>query len=172
MASRGSSESPPGAKSASVSSWGALGFSDFRYFWASGFFQGIARTMRDTLTYLLVFQLTGSALALGITGVFQAVPAIVFGLLGGAMADSMDRKKLLIYTQGANVVAGGLLAFLVVFDLIEVWHIWLFASFWTGVHILGRPAQRAYLPRLVPSNHLMNAITWFGALSQGTQIFG
>ncbi len=64
------------------------------------------------------------------------------------------------------------MAFLVVFDLVAVWHIWLFASFWTAVHILGRPAQRAYMPRLVPANHLMNAITWFGALSQGTQIFG
>ena len=172
MTSSGNSELPPDATSASVSSWGALGFSDFRYFWANGFFQGIARSMRDTLTFLLVFQLSGSALALGITGVFQAVPAILFGLLGGAMADAMDRKKLLIYTQGANVLAGGLLAFLVVFDLVAVWHIWLFASFWTAVHILGRPAQRAYMPRLVPANHLMNAITWFGALSQGTQIFG
>ena len=172
MASSGSGESPPDATSASVSSWGALAFSDFRYFWANGFFQGIGRSMRDTLTFLLVFQLSGSALALGITGVFQAVPAILFGLLGGAMADAMDRKKLLVYTQGANVAAGILLAFLVVADLVQVWHIWLFASFWTGVHILGRPAQRAYMPRLVPSSHLMNAITWFGALSQGTQIFG
>lgn len=171
MTPSGSSELPPDT-SLPVSSWGALGFSDFRYFWASGFFQGIARSMRDTLTFLLVFQLSGSALALGVTGVFQAVPAILFGLLGGAMADAMDRKKLLVYTQGANVVAGVLLAFLVVFDFIAVWHIWLFASFWTGVHILGRPAQRAYMPRLVPANHLMNAITWFGALTQGTQIFG
>jgi MFS family permease len=172
MTYSGSSKSPPDSGSASVNSWGAFGYRDFRYFWASGFFQGIARTMRDTLTFLIVFQLSGSALALGITGVFQAIPAILFGLLGGAMADAMDRKKLLIYTQMANVVAGSLLAFLVLFDFIEVWHIWLFASFWTGVHILGRPAQRAYMPRLVPANYLMNAITWFGALSQGTQIFG
>ena len=150
---------------------GALAIRDFRFFWAHGLLQGLARNMRDTLTYFLVYDLTGSAVDLGITGAFQAAPVLVLGLLGGAMADSMNRKRLLIYSQAANCVAMALLPVLIFADLVAVWHLWLLTSFWSGVNILGRPAQRAFLPRLLPRSHIMNGITWFGALSQGT-LFG
>ena len=151
---------------------GALAYPDFRWFWAHGLLQGIARNMREMLTFLLVFELSGSALLLGLTGFFQAVPSIIFGLIGGALADSVDRKKLLIYTQAANVISGVLLAVLVLTDLVEVWHLWGFTSFWSAVSVLGRPAQRAYIPRLVPQSHVLNAITWHSSLSQGTLLAG
>ncbi|MQF85855.1 MAG: MFS transporter [SAR202 cluster bacterium] len=151
---------------------GALAFRDFRFYWIHGLFQGIARNMRELLTFYLVFELSGSALQLGITGVFQGVPILIFGLLGGAMADSFDRKRLLIYTQLANVIFLGIIASLVLTGWIMVWHLWVLASLASAVNALGRPAQRAYLPRMVPRVHVMNAITWFGALSQGTLFVG
>ena len=88
------------------------------------------------------------------------------------MADSFDRKRLLIYTQLANVLFLGIIAILVFSDTIMVWHLWVLASLASAVNALGRPAQRAYLPRMVPRAHVMNAITWFGALSQGTLFVG
>ncbi len=151
--------------------WGALAFRDFQLYWAHGLFQGIARNMRDALTYYMVFDLTGSTLDLGITGLFQGVPILVFGLLGGALADAVDRKRLLVYTQAANFAALAVVAALIFTDLVQLWHLWLLTSFSSAVNVLGRPAQRAFLPRLVPRSHIMNAITWFGALSQGT-LFG
>jgi MFS family permease len=151
---------------------GALAYPDFRWFWAHGLLQGIARNMREMLTFLLVYELSGSALLLGLTGFFQAVPSIIFGLIGGALADSVDRKKLLIYTQAANVVSGALLATLVLTNNAAVWHLWVFTSFWTAVSVLGRPAQRAYIPRLVPQSQVLNAITWHSSLSQGTLLAG
>ena len=156
----------------SASRWGALAYSDFRWFWAHGLLQGIARNMREMLTFLLVYQLSGSALQLGLTGLFQAVPSLIFGLIGGALADSVDRKKLLIYTQAANVGSGALLAALVLTNNAEVWHLWGFTSFWSAVSVLGRPAQRAYIPRLVPQSQVLNAITWHSSLSQGTLFAG
>lgn len=164
-------EEESSAEDVPLGRWGALAIRDFRFFWAHGMLQGLARNMRDTLTYFLVYDLTGSAVDLGITGAFQAVPVLVLGLLGGAMADSMDRKRLLVYSQAANFVAMALLPILIFTETVQVWHLWLLTSFWSGVNILGRPAQRAFLPRLVPRSHIMNGITWFGALSQGT-LFG
>ena len=155
-----------------MSRWGSLVFRDFQLFWAHGLLQGVSRNMRDALTYYVVFDLSGSALQLGVTGMFQAVPIILFGLLGGALADSMDRKKLLVYTQVANLASMVLLAALVFSGLVQVWHLWLLVSFWSAVNVVGRPAQRAYLPRMVPRSHIMNAITWFGSLSQGTLFAG
>lgn len=128
--------------------------------------------MREMLTFLLVYQLSGSALQLGLTGLFQAVPSIIFGLIGGALADSVDRKKLLIYTQAANVGSGALLAALVLTNNAQVWQLWAFTSFWSAVSVLGRPAQRAYIPRLVPQSQVLNAITWHSSLSQGTLFVG
>ena len=159
------------AENAPLGRWGALAIRDFQFFWAHGVLQGLARNMRDTLTYFLVYDLTESAVNLGITGLFQAAPVLVLGLLGGAMADSMDRKRLLVYSQAANFVAMALLPVLIFTETVQVWHLWLLTSFWSGANILGRPAQRAFLPRLLPRSHIMNGITWFGALSQGT-LFG
>ena len=155
-----------------VSPWGALAYRDFQFFWAHGLFQGIARNMRETLTYLLVYQISGSVLQVGLTGVFLGGPAIVFGLIGGALADSTDRKKLLIYTQGITVLSAIGLVVLIFADAVQVWHLWGFTAFWSAVGILGRPAQRAYVPHLVPRSHVMNAITWHSALNQGSGFVG
>lgn len=154
------------------SRWGALAYPDFRWFWSHALLQGIARNMREMLTFLLVYQLSGSALQLGVTGLFQAIPSFIFGLIGGALADSVDRKKLLLYTQAANVVSGAALAALVLSGNAAVWHLWLFTSFWSAVSVLGRPAQRAFIPKLVPQNQVLNAITWHSSLSQGTLLAG
>lgn len=166
-------EEPAGAEDAApLSRWGALAFRDFRFYWAHGLLQGVARNMRDMLTFYLVYDLSGSALQLGITGLFQGAPIILFGLVGGALADALNRKTLLIVSQAANLVSMLALTALVFTGLVETWHLWIFASFWSAVNALGRPAQRAYLPRLVPRAYVMNAITWFGALSQGTLFAG
>jgi len=160
-----------GTPDAPLGRWGALAIRDFQLFWAQGLLQGLARNMRELLLGFLVFDLTGSTLDLGITGIFMTLPVIVLGLLGGALADAVDRKKLLIYTQAANFAGLALLPVLIFTGAVQVWHLWLLASFWSGMSILGRPAERAFLPRLVPRSHVMNGITWFGALSQGT-LFG
>ena len=155
-----------------VSPWGALAYRDFRYFWTHGVLQGISRNMRDMLAFFLVYEISGSAVQLGITGLFQAVPIIVLGLLGGALADSMNRKTLLVVSQLANLFSAALLTVLAFAGLVEVWHLWMMAGFWSAVNSLGRPAQRAYVPRLVPATHVVNAITWYGALQQGTLFIG
>ncbi len=152
--------------------WGALAFRDFQFFWAHGLFLGAARNMREMLTFLLVFQLSDSALQLGLTGLFQGGPAIVFGFIGGALADTVNRKKLIVLTQVANIASGAILVGLIFSDLVQVWHLWGLTAFWSSVAVLGRPAQRAYVPRLVPKEHLMNAVTWYGALSQSTLFIG
>ena len=92
----------PSAGDAPLGRWGALAIRDFQLFWTQGLLQGLARNMRELLIGFLVFDLSGSKLDLGITGIFMTLPVIVLGLLGGALADAVDRKRLLIYTHTAN----------------------------------------------------------------------
>lgn len=150
----------------------SLKFRDFRFFVAQGALQGISRNMRETLTFFLVYDLSGSAIALGLTGLFQVIPVLILGLLGGALADSMNRRSLIVITQVTNTFSAGLLAFLVFLDLAAVWHLWVLTAFWSGVNAMGRPAHRALVPRLVPSSHIVNAITWYGAVNQGALFLG
>ncbi len=77
-------------------------------------FGGVAITMLGQQMTLVavpyqVYELTGSSLMVGLTSVVALVPLVVFGLLGGAIADAMDRRTLMVVTSvGAAVTSAGL----------------------------------------------------------------
>lgn len=152
--------------------WGSLTFRDFRLLWIGGIFSGLARYMREMLNYFLIYEISGSAVQLGLTGVFQAIPVLTLGLLSGSIADRVDRKKLLIITHTVGLTAPFLLAFLIFADLVAVWHLWLLTSLSGAIAVVGGPAQRAYMARLVPRSHMMNAVTLLSVPTQGTLLVG
>jgi MFS family permease len=151
---------------------GALAFRDFRLFWASSISHGVSRYMWEMLNYYLVYELSGSALKLGLTGLFQTIPVLVLGLFAGGLADAVNRKRLLVLTQSLSTLPSFLVAALVATGNIQVWHLWAITSFSSAVGIFGRPAQRALLPQLVPAAYVLNAITLHSAPSQGTLMIG
>ena len=78
-------------------------------------FWGVAATMLGQQMTLVavpyqVYSLTGSSLLVGVTSVVALVPLVVFGLLGGAIADSMDRRRLMLVTGAGSAVTSALLA--------------------------------------------------------------
>src|SRR5881396_1327331 len=88
------------ATRAASSTFSTLRHPNYRVFWVA---QGLA-VMGQTMDFValgwLVYQMTGSAVSLGITGLAQALPRIGLTLVGGAAADRIDRRKLLIAVQG------------------------------------------------------------------------
>ena len=62
--------------------------------------------MRNVMSLYQVYHLSGSSLQLGLTGFFQAFPFVCFGLLGGVLADTFNRKKMIISTQLLNLIPG------------------------------------------------------------------
>src|SRR5438093_12488147 len=102
---RGDGAEPAGmtaeaAAAARPSTFGALRHPNYRVFWVS---QGLA-VMGQTMDFValgwLVYQMTGSAVSLGITGLAQALPRVGLTLVGGASADRIDRRKLPVAVQG------------------------------------------------------------------------
>ena len=152
--------------------WGSLTFRDFRLLWIGGVFSGLARYMREMLNFYLIYEISGSAVQLGLTGLFQAIPVLTLGLLSGSIADHVDRKKLLIVTHTVGLTAPFLLAFLIFADLVAVWHLWLLTSLSGAIAVVGGPAQRAFMARLVPRSHMMNAVTLLSFPMQGTLLVG
>ena len=119
-----------------------------------------------------VYALSGSAFQLGLAGFFQALPFALFGLFAGAVADAVDRKKLILVTQSLNLVPSLALGFLTLTGAVQVWHVYLFGLASSLVEVFGWPARAALIPRLVPQSHLMNAVTLTTMISQSSFLVG
>lgn len=142
-----------------VRPWSSLLYRDFRLVWSSGVLNTLAIQVRNVVSMYQVYELSGSALQLGITGFLQALPFVLFGLFAGASADAFDRKKLLFTSVSIQLVPGLVLGFLTVSGTIQVWHIYFFGFLGAFVEVFNWPARSALIPRLVPQSVLMNAVT-------------
>ena len=132
-------------------------YRDFRNLWTAG----LISYLGSMITYVaLPFQLkeiTHSYLAVGVLGVIEIVPLIIFGLYGGVLADSVDRKKMIWATEaGALVIVLGLLANSVLPDP-KTYIIYIAAALFAVVDGLQRPSMGAILPRLVSHEDLPSA---------------
>src|ERR1051325_9293031 len=85
-----------------VRPWSSFLIRDFRLVWFAILCASTSIQMRNVANLYQVYQLSGSSLQLGITGFFQALPFVCFGLLGGVLADTFNRKKMMIVTQALN----------------------------------------------------------------------
>jgi MFS family permease len=106
----------------------------------------------------LVLSLTASAFYLGLDAFLQQLPIMLFTLIGGVVADRHDRRLTLIASQWIQLSTAAVLAALVYFGIVEVWHI-LVLSFITGTaQAFGGPAYQSLIPSLVGKQDLTNAI--------------
>jgi len=126
--------------------------------------------MRNVASLYQVYQLSGSSVQLGLAGFFQALPFIVFGLFGGVLADTLNRKKLIAITHSLNVLPGLALGILTLSGAIQVWHVNVLNLLASSLQVLGGPARQAIIPGLVPQSHLLNAVTMAVLMMQGTQL--
>jgi len=113
-----------------------------------------------------IYALTGSALHLGLTGLARAIPIILFSLAGGVIADRVDRRKIIIFTQAANGALAIVLAVLSAAGLVEVWHIYAVVFLNATLMSVSAPARRALIANLVPRQHLVNAMALNTSLHQ------
>ncbi len=150
----------------------ALGYRDFRLFWTGLLISNIGTWMQMTATNWLLYQLTNSAVLLGLNGIFRAVPAIGLGVISGTFADRYDRRKLMLFTE---IVSGILALALGVLDHsghIEPWHIYAFTFLNAAVGSVDGPARQALFPNLVPRSVLPNAVALNSLLWKGSALVG
>jgi MFS family permease len=118
-------------------------------------FWGIAATMLGQQMTLVavpfqVFLMTGSSLLVGVTSIVALVPLVVFGLLGGAIADAMDRRRLMLITSTGAAVTSALLAVQAALPgdgNLAV--LWVLTACVSGFAAVNQPARSAVIPALV-----------------------
>lgn len=110
-------------------------------------------------------QLTGSPLIVGLLGVAELVPLVVFGLYGGALADRFDRRALMRWCEPGLAGCAGLLLANALLPHPAVWPLFVVSALMMAFASLQRPALEAVTPRLVP----LDQITAASALLSGAQ---
>ena len=152
--------------------WASLLFRDFRLVWIASVFSAAAIQVRNVAGLYQVYEISGSALQLGITGFLQAFPFVIFGLFAGAVADSFDRKKLLVATMVAQLIPSLLLGLLTMTGAVQAWHVFTLGFIGALVEVFNWPARSALIPRLVPRSYLMNAMTLNTIIIQASFLLG
>ncbi len=150
----------------------ALRHRDFRLFWTGNFLSNIGTWMQNIAQGWLVLKLTNSAFWLGVVGFASSIPILLFALIGGVIADHMNKRKLLMVTQSAMMIFAFIMAALAFFHVIKVYQIVLLA-FGTGIAMsLNTPTYQALVPQLVPREDLTNAIAINSAQFNMSRVLG
>ena len=163
---------PPDEPYQPIRPWSSFLIRDYRLIWIAILCANTSMHMRNVTSLYQVYHLSGSSLQLGLTGFFQAFPFVCFGLLGGVLADTFNRKKMIMSTQLLNLIPGAILGILTATATIQVWHIYVLSLITASLQVLGGPARQAIVPSLVPPSHLLNAVTLTTMMQQGTQLIG
>lgn len=137
----------------------ALRHRDFRLLWAGEFVSTLGTQMQTVAIGWQLYQLTGSPLQLGVLGLIRAIPVVAFSLVGGTLADSRDRRRLLLVTQVLIAAFSALLALATALDAASVGLIYLVTLLTTIVSCFDDPARQALIPQLVPHQRIAQATT-------------
>ena len=136
----------------------ALHYRDFRLLWIGAFTSTTGTFVQMLAQAWLVYRITGSALLLGVDGFLATGPMLLFSLVGGVVADRMERRRIMLLSQYAQMSFAFILALLVWTDTVQVWHIFLL-SFLTGsAQSFSGPAYISLLPLLVKREDVPNAV--------------
>ncbi|WP_424862860.1 MFS transporter [Streptomyces sp. MMS24-I29] len=150
----------------------ALGHRNYRLFL-------LGETVSDTGTWMqrvaqdwIVLKLTGSTFAVGVTMALQSVPMLLFGLLGGLVADRFPRRAVLLVTQSLMGVLSGALALLAWTGDIRVWHVYLIAALLGVLIATDLPARQAFVADMVGRESVSAALGLNSAAGQLAKVTG
>ncbi|WP_345606926.1 MFS transporter [Pseudonocardia adelaidensis] len=131
----------------------------YRRLWTAGIVTVIGAQLSVVAVPAQIYELTGSSAYVGLTGLFGLVPLVVFGLWGGAIADAMDRRTLLLFS-GSGIALSSLALWVTAASGVGgVWLVLGLFSVQTAFLAVNQPARNAVIPRLLPVDQIPAANT-------------
>jgi len=133
-------------------------YRDFRLLWVGACTSSIGTWMQKVAQSWLVLSISGSPFLLGLDAFLGEIPIFLFSLVGGVVADRIERRRILLGSQYVQMTCAFVLTVLIGTKTVQVWHI-LCLSFVAGfAQAFGGPAYLSLVPTLVEKNDLPNAI--------------
>ncbi|MBX3540180.1 MAG: MFS transporter [Chelatococcus sp.] len=154
------------------SSWRIFRERDFSLFLSARFCASISQQITDIAVGWLVYDLTGSALALGLVGLAAFLPVISLVLVTGHVADRVDRRLIMMACFALNTLICLGLALFAIWQPPEVWPLYALVVLMGVARAFYQPASQAFVPNLVPRHLFGQAIAWSSSIGQVAVIAG
>lgn len=139
----------------------SLRHKNYSLFWSCDLLASTGHFVQEVALYWIAYEITGSAMALGVLGLCDAAPRLILGALGGALVDRYDRLRLLIFIQFSSVVPAFTFILLYLSGVLQFWHILVLEIVLGAVRSINPSASQSLLHELVPENELMNAVALY-----------
>jgi MFS family permease len=127
---------------------------DFRRLWAGTTLSAVGGALTMFAVPLQVYDITRSPLAVGAIGVAQLIPTITIGLLGGALADAADRRKLVLAASSCSAAVSAGLAAQAFAGLHSVWLLYVLVAASASFSAISSPVRRTFIPSLLPADQV------------------
>ena len=139
----------------------ALKHRNFRLLWLGLIISLAGSQMQFVTIHWHIRELTGvpDPLALGGIGLARILPIIIFSAIGGVIADSYDRRRILFITQTVQALVAFALAYITFTGQAQIWHIYLLTAVQAAANAFDLPARQAMVPNLLPEEDLTNAFS-------------
>lgn len=150
---------------------------DYRRLWFGLSVNNIGQQMTSVTVAVQVYRITGSSLDVGLVGAFALVPLVVFGLYGGAVADVVDRRLVMLWTSVGLALLSVVLFVQAAADLRSVWLLYLVVAAQSALFAVNNPARSAAIPRLVgaellPAANALQQVTFNLGFTAGPLLAG
>ena len=145
---------------------------NYRLFFGGQLVSLIGTWMQMVAEGWLVYQLSNSSFTLGFIRFLNTIPFTVLTLVGGAVADRMDKRRILLATQTVSMLLAFTLAGLVFSRTVKVWHVAVLAFFLGIANAFDVPARQSFVVDMVGKEDLMNAIALNSSMFNGARVFG
>ena len=148
----------------------ALSVPNYRIFLSSQVVATTGLWMQRIAQDWLVLELTGSVTAVGVAVALQFLPVLLFGLLGGVIADRYPKRRILIITQSVAAGLAVILGTLALTGAVQAWHVYVVAAALGFVTVVDNPTRQVFVSELVGPRYMQNAVSLnssvfqFGAL--------
>jgi MFS family permease len=138
----------------------ALRFRDFRFLWLASAFNSTGFVGEQVVLGWLVLELTDSSLMVGVVFALRMVPFLFLGVIGGAVADRVDRRSLLRMVSIGMAGLSGCIALLIMLDLLALWHLMLVTFAGGCMRAMHQPARQSFAYDIVGSKNLVNGLSY------------
>nr|WP_288334733.1 MFS transporter [Cloacibacillus porcorum] len=145
---------------------------DFRIFWIGQCVSLMGTWMQRTALIWLVYTMTDSPFLVGLVGVAQFLPMLLFTLFAGAVVDRFPKRKILIVTQSLLMLQAFALAMLAFFNSEQYWQLLLLCAFLGITTTIDMPARLSFFADLVGKEDVMNAVSLNSSIVNLARIIG
>lgn len=130
-------------------------------FWSTDLLGSVGHFVQEVALFWVTYEITGSAMALGLLGLCSAAPRLLLGAISGVLVDRHDRKLLLVLVQFVSAVPIIIFLAIYAYGTLEFWHLLVLEVLFGSIRAINPSAAQSILAELVPREDLMNAVSLY-----------